>query len=122
MDLKESGERMPQQIALYSHLAEANVVIFVRNINYIHKNKDSHYCTVYFQDAFDGSRGEIEVRSTLSDFEAILPKHFKMVNRSDLVNLRYITCYTEDTVHVWTPRGAHFLPNKNDVSNYFTEL
>ena len=123
MDFENISNRCPQQIALCSTADGCSYVVFVKNIIYIEREKDTHNVYVHYQGTFDGRFMCVCVRGTLKDFNEILPNQFKMVNRSVIVNLRYVCKYNVDELWVWTPenRCAKFA-HKYNISQHIVEF
>lgn len=121
MDLKENGG---QQIALTSTIDGNTYVVYVKNIIYITRYKDSNNTYVYYLDAFSGRMMCVSVsRTSLNDFYSVLPNQFKKVNRSVIVNLRYVTYYNKDVVGVWSPSGEKLtFDHTCNISHHIVEI
>lgn len=122
MDLKEISNQGSQQIALTSTLDGRSYVVFVKSIIYIARHKDSNNTYVHYHDVFTGRLKCVSVRGTLIWFEDVLPNQFRKVNRSTIVNLRYVVSYTNDEVEVWTPDKPVKFPHTNHIYHYLVEL
>ena len=123
MDFENICSRQPQQIALCSTIDGTSYVVFVRNIIYVEREKDPNNVYVHYQDAFDGVERCVCVRGTLKRFNEILPNHFMKINRSVIVNIRYVSYYNDDEVAVWTPKSKCMVfAHKYDVSQFIVEF
>lgn len=122
MDLKEISNQGSQQIALTSTLDGRSIVVFVKSIIYIARHKDSNNTYVHYHDVFTGRWKCVSVRGSLTDFVGVLPNQFHKVNRSTIVNLRYVVSYTDDEVEVWAPDEQIKFPHTNHISRYLVEF
>lgn len=123
MNLKDK----PSQLISIKSTEGEHYVMPVNNILYIEHVKNTHNCKVSF---YSHESRNIETRTTLRDFEEVLPNQFVKINRSMLVNINVVISYNDDYVTIWTfadwledeAPETQKLPLTFDISHKFVEL
>lgn len=113
--------RKNQQISVKVAESQVYQVMFVENIILIEKISHTNYVNIVYVNNSDEVQ-EVKVRAKIGDFCEIMPDNFPMVDRSLMVNVRFVDFYADYVLKLSYKKWKKEIFKCTSIANHLIEL